>query len=227
MLILTSMRFSLRSTRPGKASTLLPKTGPTSRACACSLPSRIQTLPVPSIANRSAEWFASMTWARGGAASPSKSSCPSTSAAKRRNAELCTVDAAFRQKHVEVRGHRFRIELSHHQRDLTSVVSGMVREMLHQVPQAHFLFAKGKRFCQGLFGQAIHELGLLSFDFCPFQPNRSDARKCVRMEKVVAPRPQIRQESSGMRRLPPVGKPAPLAAQDMHERVSYGAKAAA
>jgi len=120
-----------------------------------------------------------------------------------------------------------RIELSHHQRDLTSVVSGMVREMLHQVPQAQFLFANRKHFCQGRFGQAIHELGLLFLDFCPLQPNRSDVRKCVRMEKVVEPRPQIRQQSSGMRRLPPVGKPAPLAAQDMHERVSYGAKAAA
>ena len=41
---------------------------------------------VLSIANRSARWFASMLWGRAAAASPSQSSCPCTSAAKKPNA---------------------------------------------------------------------------------------------------------------------------------------------
>ena len=41
--------------------------------------------------------------------------------------------AAFHQKHMEIRGQRLNVELPHHQCDLTSMVGGMVRQMLHQV----------------------------------------------------------------------------------------------
>jgi hypothetical protein len=44
--------------------------------------------------------------------------------------------AAFHQKDMEVRGQRLGAKLPHHQRDLTSMVSGMVRQMLHQVHQS-------------------------------------------------------------------------------------------
>ena len=37
--------------------------------------------------------------------------------------------AAFRQKHMEVRGQRLGVKLPHHQCDLTSMVSGMVGKM--------------------------------------------------------------------------------------------------
>jgi hypothetical protein len=41
---------------------------------------------------------------------------------------LVTLD----QKQVEVRGQRLSAQLSHHERDLTAMIGGMVREMLHQ-----------------------------------------------------------------------------------------------
>src|ERR1700722_11389752 len=44
--------------------------------------------------------------------------------------------AAFHQKHVKVRGQRVGVKLPHHGCDLTSMVSGMVRHMLHEVRQS-------------------------------------------------------------------------------------------
>jgi len=54
---------------------------------------------------------------------------------------------AFYQKHMEVRSHRLGVKLPHHQGDLTSMVSGVVRYMLHEVRQSHLRRAKGKRSC--------------------------------------------------------------------------------
>ncbi len=80
-------------------------------------------------------------------------------------------DAASRQPSTrntwEVRGQRLGIKLSHHQCDLTPMVSGMVRQMLHQVRQTDLCRAKRKHFFQGFVCQAIHELGLFFFDFRP------------------------------------------------------------
>ena len=50
----------------------------------------------------------------------------------------------------------------------------------------------------------------------------------MRIEQGVSSRSQICQEGGDMgRRLLPVRKPNPLAADDVHERVSHGTKAAA
>jgi hypothetical protein len=59
--------------------------------------------------------------------------------------------AAFHQKHMEVRGQRLGVKLSHHQCDLTSMVSGMVRQMLHEVRQSDLCRAKGKHFFKDSF----------------------------------------------------------------------------
>jgi hypothetical protein len=53
---------------------------------------------------------------------------------------------AFYQKHMEVRSHRLGVKLPHHHCDLTSMVSGVVYYMLHEVGQSHLRRAKGKRF---------------------------------------------------------------------------------
>src|ERR1700757_1700301 len=57
--------------------------------------------------------------------------------------------AAFHQKQGEVRGERLGGKLPHHQRDLTPVVSGMVRQMLHEVRQTDLCCAKRKHPSQG------------------------------------------------------------------------------
>lgn len=44
----------------------------------------------------------------------------------------------FHQKHMEIGRHRPRPKLPHHQRNLTAVVSGMVRHVQHQVRKRHF-----------------------------------------------------------------------------------------
>src|SRR5207249_10073943 len=46
-----------------------------------------------------------------------------------------SLTAPFHQKHMEVRGKSLGAKLPHHQRDLTPVISGMVRQMLRQVRQ--------------------------------------------------------------------------------------------
>jgi len=43
----------------------------------------------------------------------------------------CRGLAAVYKEHMEVRGQRLGVKLPHHQRDLTSMVSGVVRHMLH------------------------------------------------------------------------------------------------
>jgi len=52
-------------------------------------------------------------------------------------------------------GERLGIKLAHHEGDLTSMVNGMVRQMLHQVRQAELRGAKRKHSFQGFAGQAI------------------------------------------------------------------------
>jgi hypothetical protein len=59
--------------------------------------------------------------------------------------------AAFHQKDMEVRGQKLGVKLPHHQCDLTSMVSGMVRQMLHQVRQTDLCCAKRKHFSKDSF----------------------------------------------------------------------------
>ena len=79
----------------------------------------------------------------------------------------CRSLAAFHQKHMEVRGHGLGVKLPHHQCDLTSMVSGMVCQMLHQVRQSDMRSAKREHFFQGFVCHAIHELDLFFLDFRP------------------------------------------------------------
>ena len=75
--------------------------------------------------------------------------------------------AAFHQKHMEVRGQRLSVKLPHHRCDLTSMVSGMVRQMLHEVRQSDLCCAKREHFFQGFVRHAIHEFDLFFLDFRP------------------------------------------------------------
>jgi len=75
--------------------------------------------------------------------------------------------AAFHKKHMEVRGQGFGVKLPHHQCDLTSMVSGMIRQMFHEVRQSDLCRAKGEHFFQGFVCHPTHELGLFFLDFDP------------------------------------------------------------
>ena len=68
---------------------------------------------------------------------------------------------------MEVRGQRLGVKLPHHQCNLTSMVSGMVCQMLHQVRQAELYSAKRQYGLQGLACYAADELSLFFLDFCP------------------------------------------------------------
>ena len=85
-----------------------------------------------------------------------------------------SLTAPFHQKHMEVRGKSLGAKLPHHQRDLTPVISGMVRQMLRQVRQTDLRCANGKHSSQGFVGHAIHELGLFFFKFRPLSLHRSE-----------------------------------------------------
>jgi hypothetical protein len=68
---------------------------------------------------------------------------------------------------MEVRGHGLGTKLPHHQSDLASVVSGVVRQMLHQVHQSNLCCAKWEHSFQEFICQAVHELGLLVLNLGP------------------------------------------------------------
>lgn len=96
----------------------------------------------------------------------------------------------FREKHVKVSGWRLGAKLPHHQRDLAAMVSGMVRQMLHQVRQSKLCRAKGKHPFQRFACHVTHELNLLFLDFRPLCLNRGDVRIYMRIENGIPPRSQ-------------------------------------
>ena len=87
--------------------------------------------------------------------------------------------------------------------------------------------AKRKHCFQGFVCHPIHELDLFFLNFLPPYLQRSNVGECMRIEQGVSSRSQICPEGGAMGRLLPVRKPNPLAADDVHERVSHGTKAAA
>src|SRR5260370_1356472 len=103
----------------------------------------------------------------------------------------------------------------------------MVRQMLHQVRQADLCCAKRKDFPQGFVGHVIHELGLFFLDFRPLSLHRGSVGKSLRMEQRIPSLSQICGESGAEGRLLPIRQPAPLAGNQVYERVSHGAKTAA
>src|SRR5712664_744937 len=82
------MRSCQPLTRPVTASTSSPRTRLTKRECACLLPALIRMAPAPSIVSPSARWCASTSSAMAAGGSLWRSSCPSTSVAKKRSADL-------------------------------------------------------------------------------------------------------------------------------------------
>jgi hypothetical protein len=141
--------------------------------------------------------------------------------------ESCRCATAFHQKHMEVGGHRFGVKLPHHQCDLTPMVSGMVRQMLHQVRQTDVRRAKRNQFLQGFNCQTTHELCLFFLNFRPLQLHRSNVGECIRIEQRVSSGSQICQDRGAIGRFLPICKPTPFAGDDVQERVSHGTKAAA
>jgi hypothetical protein len=63
----------------------------------------------------------------------------------------CSLARTFQQEHMEVRSHRLGTKLPHHQCDLTTTVSGMVCQMLHQMRQCDLCCAKRDEFAQSSF----------------------------------------------------------------------------
>ena len=92
---------------------------------------------------------------------------------------------------MEIRRQRLGTKLPHHERHLTSVVAGVVDDVLHQVHQAQPRSTKGEHFRQALIVHAIYELGLLRLDFYPLQLQSIDVRKCLMTEEGIAFRLQV------------------------------------
>jgi hypothetical protein len=111
--------------------------------------------------------------------------------------------AAHQQKPGEVGGDWFSTKLPHHQRNLTAMISGMVRHVLHQVREAEVCCANRKHLSQRFVCDAIHKLHLFSLDLGPRQLHRNDVRVCFRIEGNADSRPQIRDERGSESRLLP------------------------
>ena len=90
------------------------------------------------------------------------------------------------QKDVEVRRPRLGPELPHCQRELTSMVGGVIREVLHQVHQFDLCSSKWKPFLQVVVGHAIYKLDLFSLDLYPLRLHAVGVGECVGMEYSVA-----------------------------------------
>ena len=97
----------------------------------------------------------------------------------------------FQKKYVEIRRQRLSTKLPHHERHLTSMVSGVIDDVLHQVHQREPRSTKGEHSRQTLVVQPIYEVGLLQLDFYPLRLQSIDVGKCFRTEEVVAFRSQV------------------------------------
>ena len=93
----------------------------------------------------------------------------------------------FQKKYVEIRRQRLSTKLPHRERHLTSMIGGVVDDVLHQVHQREPHSTKGEHFRQALIVHPIYELGLLQLDFDP----SFDVGKCFRTEEGVAFRSQV------------------------------------
>lgn len=107
------------------------------------------------------------------------------------------------------------------------MISGMVRHVLHQVRKADVSCANRKHPPQKLLCDSINKFNLFSLDLSPFHLHCGDVAVCIRLEGRADSRPQIRNECRSERRLLPNRQPTPLAADDVHQRISHGPKAAA
>ena len=79
----------------------------------------------------------------------------------------CRLAGRIRQKHMEVRGQWLGIKLPQHQRDLTSMVGGMVYQVLHQERQTDLCGPKRKYLFQGFVCHATYELSLFLLHIRP------------------------------------------------------------
>ena len=92
---------------------------------------------------------------------------------------------------MEIRCQRLGTKLPHCERHLTSMISGVVDDVLHQVHQAQPRSTKREHFRQALIVQAIYELGLLRLDFYPLRLQSIEVWKCLRTEDGIAFRLQV------------------------------------
>ena len=96
----------------------------------------------------------------------------------------------FHQKYVEIRCQRLGTKLPHRQRDLTSMIGGVVDDVLHEVHQGEPRSTKGEHFCQAFIGHPIYESGLLQLDFYPLRLESINVGERLRTEEGVASRSQ-------------------------------------
>ena len=97
------------------------------------------------------------------------------------------------QKDVEIRRQRLGPELPHCQRQLTSMIGGMIRKVLHEMGQLDACSSKRKHFRQVFVGHALNELGLLHLDFHPFRSHCVEVRKCLGTKHSIPLSFQIRE----------------------------------
>jgi len=75
----------------------------------------------------------------------------------------------FQKKYVEIRRQRLSTKLPHRECHLTSMIGGVVDDVLHQVHQREPHSTKGEQLRQGFIVHPIYELGLLQLDFDPLR----------------------------------------------------------
>ena len=69
---------------------------------------------------------------------------------------------SLHQKHVEIRLQLLGTELSQHRRDLTPMVGGMTRQVLHKVRQRHLSCTDRKPSLQQFVCQEVHDRSSLT-----------------------------------------------------------------
>ena len=90
----------------------------------------------------------------------------------------------FQKKYVEIRRQRLSTKLPHRQRALTSMIGGVVDDVLHQVHQREPRSTKGEHSRQALIVHPIYELGLLQLDFYQLRLQSIDVGKRLRTEEA-------------------------------------------
>jgi len=97
----------------------------------------------------------------------------------------------FHKKYVKICCQRLSTKLPQGEHHLTSMIGGVIDDMLHQVHQPEPSSAKGKHFRQVLIVHPIYELGLLQLYLYPLRLQSIEVWKCLGTEQSVTFRSQV------------------------------------
>src|SRR6516162_6428932 len=97
----------------------------------------------------------------------------------------------LRHEQMKICCNRLGTQLPHHQRDLTAMISRVIDDVLHQVPQHDLSVAEGELLLQSVIGQPAEEFNQLSLDLRPHGTDRINIRERLWCKQRISFRSEL------------------------------------